>query len=241
MQDLQRLECHGILPFGDARVDRCLSGGGLALGNLHEIAATGIEAETGAVTAGFVASLLARLTDPRPIFWIGLQDKIHEPDLYMPGLLGYGLDPDRLILVGAPTDTATLGAMEVTLHEGTAAVVLGEVGRLNRLATRRLQLACRKHGSTGFLLRRWPWGHRATERDESNSAVTRWLISPVPSASEHQEPGLPRWHVRLTHARGGIEGAWILEAGGADAPHPVRVVAELANPAASSHGHRLAG
>src|SRR5271155_3504765 len=61
---------HGGLAFGDARVDACLPPGGLPLGALHEVAAAGIEAETGALAAAFAASWLGRLRDPRPVFWI---------------------------------------------------------------------------------------------------------------------------------------------------------------------------
>jgi len=38
--------------------------------------------------------------------------------------------------------------------------VVGEVGQFDRTASRRLQLACLRHGSTGFVLRRWPHGKR---------------------------------------------------------------------------------
>src|SRR5262245_32917785 len=47
-----------LLLFNDPRVDRCL-GGGLALGQLHEIGAAGIDTETGALPAAFVSALLA--------------------------------------------------------------------------------------------------------------------------------------------------------------------------------------
>jgi len=219
---------HGVLRFGDARIDGCFAEGGLALGALHEIAADGIEAETGAVAAGFIACLLARL--PGTLVWIAPQT-----DLFAPGLLSLGLDPGRLVLVQTRDDDATLAAMEAVLREGAAAAVVAETGRLGRIPSRRLQLACLKRGATGFVLRRWPHGRNAATA-ETTASVTRWRVAPapsaaVPSATVHPEPGPPRWRVELEHARGGFEGAWIMELEKTHATHPLRVVAELADAA----------
>jgi protein ImuA len=218
------------LPFGDTAVDAHLPGG-LALGHLHEIGTEGLEVETGAITAAFAAGVLGLLPDPRAILWIAAAC-----DLYAPGLAEYGLDPGRLVLVRTGRDTETLQAMETALREGAAAAVLGEVGRLDRLPTRRLQLACLKCGTTGLVLRRWPHGRKRAATQDGNAAATRWHLRPEPSAADHREPGRPRWRVDLLHARGGRPGAWIMEQ--ADAPHPLRVVATLANdpPARSAVG-----
>jgi protein ImuA len=224
---------HGVLRFGDARLDGCFAEGGLALGALHEVAADGIEAETGAVAAGFIACLLARIAGT--LVWIAPQT-----DLYAPGLLTLGLDPGRLVLVRTDDDDETLAAMEVVLREGAAAAVVAEAGRLGRIASRRLQLACLKRGATGFLLRRWPHGRKAAAA-EATASVTRWRIAPAPSAAVHREPGAPRWRVELEHARGGFEGAWIMEAEKPDATHPLRVVAELADIAVAPPRQRSAG
>jgi len=223
----------GLQPFGDPHVDTCL-GGGLPLGQLHEIGAAGLEGETAALPAGFIAALLARIAPARPVFWIAPVG-----DLHPPGLLPYGLDPNRLVLVRPTKDSETLAAMEVALREDAAAAVVGEVGRLDRTASRRLQLACIHHGSTGFVLRRWPHGNRVEDR-EASVAATRWHLTPMPSVKQGKEPGLPRWHVALTHARGGRPGEWIMEASD-DATHPLRVVAALADHAAEPRHLRLAG
>ena len=208
--------------------------GALPLGQLHEIGAAGLDAETAALPTGFIAALLARVVPARPVFWIA-----PESDLHPPGLLPYGFDPNRLVLVRPAKDVETLAAMEVALREGVAAAVVGEVGQLDRTASRRLQLACLRHGSTGFVLRRWPHGHRAADR-EASVAVTRWHLTPMPSVKDGKEPGLPRWHVALTHARGGRPGEWIMEASD-DATHPLRVVAALADHAPEPQRLRLAG
>lgn len=217
----------GALPFGDARVDACLPVGGLPLGQLHEIGAAGLEAETGVLTAGFVAALLARLPAHLPILWIAPCD-----DLHPPGLLTYGLDPGRLVLVRPRDDAGTLGAMETALRAGGLAAVVGEVGQLERTASRRLQFACLGSGVTGFALRRWPHGRKRADR-EATAAVTRWQLTPAPSELDAREPGAPRWRVALTHARGGRPGAWVLELPMKEVEngptHPFRVVAELAD------------
>jgi len=229
---------YGVLPFGDARLDGCFPEGGLALGALHEIAADGIEAETGAVAAGFIACLLARLKGT--LFWIAPQT-----DLYAPGLLAYGLDPGRLVLVQTSGDDETLATMETVLREGAGlaagtAAVVAEVGRLGRIPSRRLQLACLKRGATGFVLRRWPHGRKAAGAEETAS-VTRWRVAPAPSAAAHREPGPPRWRVELEHARGGFEGIWIMEVEKTDATHPLRVVAELADTAVTPRQRSASG
>jgi protein ImuA len=224
----------GCLPFDDPRVDACLPGGGLPLGQLHEIGAAGLDAETAALPTAFIAALLARIAPDKPVFWIA-----PSADLHPPGLLPYGFDPNRLILVRPAKDVDTLAAMEVALREGVAAAVVGEVGQFDRTASRRLQLACLGHGSTGFALRRWPHGHRTADR-EASVAVTRWHLTAVPSVRDGKEPGLPRWHVALTHVRGGRPGEWIMEASD-DATHPLRVVAALADHASDPRRLRLAG
>src|SRR5436190_11215134 len=86
---------HGILPFGVAAIDRALPGGGLALGAVHEILGQGGDEEDGAAATGFSAAILARL-GAGPILWC-----LKRADLYGPGLLAYGLDPSRLVLVRA--------------------------------------------------------------------------------------------------------------------------------------------
>jgi len=246
LQALQPRARHGVLPFGDPRVDGCFADGGLPLGGLHEIAADGIEAETGAVAAGFLTALLTRL--PGHLVWIAPQ-----ADLYAPGLLTYGLDPGRLVLVQTRTNDETLAAMEAALRESSAASVVAETEKLGRLASRRLQLACLKHGGTGFVLRRWPHGRKlagckpagckpagckTAGAREDTASMTRWRIAPapsaaVPSAAVQREPGAPRWRVELEYARGGLEGAWIMEVEPPDATYPLRVVAELADAAAA--------
>jgi protein ImuA len=190
---------HGVSPFGIAALDRALPGGGLARGALHEIQGMGGDEEDGALAAAFAAGILGRLTRPptspsqsltRPgrslsplkggeglVLWC-----LPRPDLYGPGLAAHGLDPGRVVLVSAPRDGEILWAMEEGLRAPGIAAVVGEVGTLPAVASRRLQLAAERSGITAFLLRRWrDGGQTARERALPNAATTRWRIAALPS------------------------------------------------------------
>jgi protein ImuA len=216
------------LALGDARLDAHLAGG-LALGRLHEVLAEGVAAETGELAAAFIACLLARLPHTGPVVW-------GAPccDLHPPGLLAYGLDPGRLLLVQTRDDGETLQVMETALREGGTgagglAAVVGEIERLPRLAGRRLHLACLACGITGFLLRRQPFGQSVGRKTvmEGSATTTRWRLAFAPTDADRA----PRWRAELLQARGGREGSWVLEM--ADAPNVFRVVAEFSDDAAA--------
>jgi protein ImuA len=223
----------GVLPFGDPRVDGCLPGGGLPLGRWHELGGEGMDAETGVFAAAFGVRLTSRLADRGQVVWV-----LQREDLHAPGLAGLGLPPHRLIYVAVRSDEEALAALEDALRVQGVAAAWGEIDRVDLTAGRRLQLACERHGSTGFVLRRRLWGRRTGGREQACAAATRWSVGPAPS-DPGEEPGLgaPRWRVRLERAQGGRAGAWIMEAnenGAAgweanDATNPVRVVAPLAD------------
>jgi hypothetical protein len=69
----------GCLPFNDPRVDACLPSGGLPLGQLHEVGAAGLDAETAALPTAFIAALLARIASEKPVFWIAPSADLHPP------------------------------------------------------------------------------------------------------------------------------------------------------------------
>ena len=241
---------HGVLPFGVAAIDRALPGGGLALGAVHEILGSSGDEEDGAAAAGFAAGIAARL-GPRagndaPVLWC-----LKRPDLYGPGLLAHGLDPARLVLVRASRDEDILWAIEEGLRSPGLAAVIGEIGRLPMVASRRLQLAAEHSGVTAFLLRRWRNAHEAAaERNRPSAALTRWRITALPSVPirpslrvDRASPasrgelgkglGRPRWRLELLRCRGGEPAAWDVEisdatgslslsAGLADRPAPPR-------------------
>jgi protein ImuA len=218
---------HGVSPFGIAAIDRVLPGGGLARGALHEILGMDGDEEDGALAAAFTAGILGRLaaTGNGMVLWC-----LPRPDLYGPGLAAQGLDPAHIVLVRASRDGEILWAMEEGLRAPGIAAVVGEVGTLAAVASRRLQLAAERSGITAFLLRRWrDGGQAARERNLPNAAVTRWRIAAVPSQPPWGEPGVgrPRWRVELLRCRGGEPACWEVEE--ADATGHVSLAAALAD------------
>jgi protein ImuA len=255
---------HGVLPLGVATIDRALPGGGLARGALHEILGAGGDEEDSALAAAFTARILGRLITPtspsRPppipspasgggqavrgevgvILWC-----LARPDLYGPGLAAHGLDPGRVVLVRTLRDAEILWAMEEGLRAPGIFAVVGEVGTLPAVASRRLQLAAEHSGITAFLLRRWrDGGQAARERALPNAAVTRWRITARPSRAVPGEPGVgrPRWRVELLRCRGGEPASWEMpgEMEVPDATDHVSLATALADrPAAPVASERL--
>jgi protein ImuA len=209
-------------PLDGGVIDAAL-GGGLPLGVLHEMTASGLDAELGASTAGFIASLLAHLPKERPIFWVTVI-----ADLYPPGLIGFGLNPSRLIMLRTACDDEALAVSETVLRAGVGEAVVAEIGRAGSLAGRRLQLACMRGGTSGFVMRRFPFGAQATQ--PLTAAVTRWRITPAPTPPNTRSYGAPCWRVELRHARNGLPGSWIVQQEDhPNATHPFRLVAALAD------------
>ena len=167
------------------------------------------------------------------------------PDLYGPGLAAHGLDPGWVVTVLASRDAEILWAMEEGLRAPGIVAVVGEVGSLPMVASRRLQLAAERSGITAFLLRRWrEGGQAARERALPNAAVTRWRIVALPSRPSRDEPGVGRaqWRVELLRCRGGEPACWEMEV--PDATDHVSLAAALADrPAApvAAEKYRRAG
>jgi protein ImuA len=228
-----------VVGFGDARLDGLLAGGGLSLKAWHEFAGEGLELETAAASAAFVAQLARPLCRRGELIWVLRRD-----DLHAPGLATLGFPAERLIQVCARDEAEALAVMEDALRTPGVAAVFGEAAEVDLVAGRRLQLAAEQGQATGFLLRRRPYGG-ADRKQLSSAAATRWTIAPAPSEPAPGQPGLgaPRWRVRLERCRGGRTGEWILEAREEDdAPHPFRLVAELADrDVAAQEPVRLAG
>jgi len=200
-----------LLPLGVPALDATLPDGGLPLGCLHEV--VGENDPFNSVATGFSAAILARIAERQgaerqgEVVWITRGN-----DLYAPGIAAYGLTPERLIVVRARRDTDILWAMEEALRCRALGAVLGEVGDIDMVASRRLQLAAESSGVTALLLR------TADRRLGATASVTRWSLSAAPSKPlagllGWDEPGLglPRWRTRLLRCRGGRPGEWLLE------------------------------
>jgi protein ImuA len=217
---------HGVLPFGDPRIDERLPGGGLARGAWHSLTSDGLELEIAAAAGSFAALLAKPLAALGAAVWVLRRD-----DLYAPGLAALGFPAQRLIFVRAGDDEEVLAAVEDAARAPGVAVVVGETDNIGLVAGRRLQLACATHGATALLVERRPFGGRANPRDAA-SPSTRWRIGGQASQPQNNWIGLgaPRWRVELERCRGGRTGEWIVEMKEQDhGPYPLRVVAELAD------------
>jgi protein ImuA len=137
-------------------------------------------------------------------------------DIYMPGLTSVGVHPGRVIFVEAGKEA--LWAIEECLRHGGLAAVVGEVsGRIDNVATRRLQLAAESTSVPGLLIRRSK-RFDDPELELPSAAVTRWRIGPLPSPPALQDspdtPGLgpALWRLGLTRCRGGEPRTWNVRA-----------------------------
>jgi protein ImuA len=235
VEELRRLmpgkeDLRTALPFGLPALDFHLPHGGLTCGSLHEIVP-----ETGATAAafGFMAALLVRLPGPRPLVFVAPAYQAREHGrLYGHGLLAFGLDPARLILVETAHRKDTLWALEEALHSGAPAAVAGFVDQLDLKLSQRLQLAAVAAGLPLLLLRQ-------AQNLESSAAATRWRVGTAEAARDRF--GLfarPRWHLQLERCRNGRPGEWMVEYD--HVAHRFSLAAALANPAFSrSAGEKI--
>ncbi|MGI4939985.1 MAG: ImuA family protein, partial [Janthinobacterium lividum] len=152
-------------------------------------------------------------------------------DLFSEGLAQAGLDPGRLILVQSRRDA--LQAMEEGLrHPDLAGVVCELEGRLDLVASRRLQLAAEATDVLGLVLRR---SRRFNDPAlvAPSAATSRWRISGVPSppplahAPDVQGVGRPLWKLELLRCRGAEPATWVVE--GCDAQGRLALASVLAD------------
>jgi len=219
----QRVGLLGALPFGAPEIDDALPWRGLAPGALHEISGPPRDA----AALGFVSALLTRLAARAPgaVLWCRRRGASYESgDIYAPGLAAFGLDPSRLILLGAKQGRDVLWAMREGLSCPRLLAVVGEVedAAVGLTASRRLQLAAEKSGVGCFLLRRVPpEGGQLTNAPPEGGQLTnvppeggqlnnvppeggqRTNASPkggqsniTPGNAEEPSAALSRWHVR---------------------------------------------
>lgn len=159
--------------------------------------------EHAAASDGFISGLLSVLMkDGAACVWISTVRK-----LFPASLCQFNVEPQRIIFMDVSREKDVLWIMEEALKcEGLAAVV-AELNTISLIESRRLQLAVETYGVTGFILR------KDEQKTVSTVATARWKISPLPSVTEEEMPGVgfPRWKVELTKVRNGNPGSWILE------------------------------
>jgi protein ImuA len=234
--DAQSGGAQRALPFGVPEIDAALPWDGLALGALHEISGP---ARDGAAL-GFVSALLARLVARAPgaVLWCRRLGAAYEAgNIYAPGLAGLGLDPSRLIVLGARHGRDVLWAMREGLSCPRLVAVVGEVeaAAVGLTASRRLQLAAEKSGVSCFLLRTTSVESEQSDTASENSAentaenteapsaaLSRWHVRAAPSgpvpglapAEAEQRwlgPGQVRWRTELRRCRGAAPAEWRVE------------------------------
>ena len=118
-------------------------------------------------------------------------------DLHGPGLLGFGLDPGRLLAVEAGAAGEAAWAVEEALRAPGVALVVGELAAPSARLGRRLQLAAEAAGRPCLLLHR-PYLARDTA-PAAQHAVSRWRIAAIPGPGG---PDMPAWRVELLSLRG---------------------------------------
>lgn len=186
----------GVLPFGVPEIDQRLPKGGLWLGALHEIAGGAHGAVDGAAAIAFAAGIAARTSGQ--VLWAYAQ-----ADLFSPALSGFGLSEDRVVFFEAADDEAILGCCEEALRHGGLACVVGEVAKLSRVASQRLQMAAEATGSLALIVRRWRRQVDARDFGAPTATCTRWRVTELPSAPlPVRGLGRPRWFLELMRCRG---------------------------------------
>ncbi len=190
-------------PDLDAALD-----GGLAEGRIHELFASSVDDAPGAI--GF-AAMLALKVRPGPLLWLRSEKAERSMgQLYVPGFVELGGEPDRMILALLPDDKALLqAAADAAACSGLGTLVVefwGKAPLLTLTASRRLALAAEKSGVTLLLL-------RIDATPVPSAATTRWSIASIPSIPlEANAPGPPLIEIELLRRRTGPSGLrWQME------------------------------
>lgn len=195
----------GYKPASSAAVDLGLGplkeafpNGSFPLSAVHEFLSEG--AEGAAATNGFVSGLLAPLMGRGGIsLWIS-----SARTLFPPALKNFGIQPDRIIFIDLQREKDVAWAMEEALKCSALTAVVGEMKEISFKDSRRLQLAVEQSQVTGFILR------NSTRKVNTTACISRWKITPLPSESLDDLPGIgfPQWKVELLRIRNGRTRIW---------------------------------
>lgn len=168
------------------------------LGAVHEFLSA--RPEDAAATGGFIAGLLSALMGSTGIvLWIS-----SERTIFPPALKSFGVQPDRVIFIDLKKEKEVMWAMEEALKCSSLSAVVGEMQEMSFIASRRLQLAVEQSRVTGFILRHHP------RKISASACVSRWKITPLPSETVDDLPGIgfPHWRVELLKIKNGKPGIW---------------------------------
>ncbi len=196
----RRSEGTALFSTGSALLDDRL-GGGLARGALHELCAAGRGDYASASAFALILSLLA--AGEKPILWVReRRSESLNGQIYGPGLVELGADPDRVIMVTAPDTLAALRAgADIVGCMGLGAVVIepfGAAKALDLTASRKLVLAAERSGVAAFIL-------RDGTTSFASAASSRWRVASALSAPlPGDAPGFTSLSLELVRHRGGI-------------------------------------
>jgi protein ImuA len=205
---------------GGAGLDRLLRGQGFGGGTLVEWENAGEGSGAATLALAVAAHIL------RPGGALVLIDAAAE--FYPPAVAGLGVPLERTVVVRPADPRAGLWAWEQALRCGGVAVTLGRADDWIDRHFHRLQLAAETGGGLGFLLR------PAGALGGSSKAAVRLRVAGRPGPGP-LHPLARRLRVELLHCRGGAAGATAEVELGHES-NPVRVAAELADPAMSAVG-----
>jgi protein ImuA len=168
------------------------------LGAIHEFVSA--RPEETAATIGFVSGLLSILMASNGVtLWISSSRL-----LFPPALKNFGVDPHRIIFIDVQKEKDALWALDEALKCNALTAVVGELPNISFTHSRRLQLAVEESQVTGFLLR------NQSRNIGTTACISRWQITPLPSESIDDLPGIgfPKWRVNLQRIRNGKPGSW---------------------------------
>ena len=231
---------HGTAALGIAEIDRHLPWGGLPRGCLHEILGDKADGAPLAFAAHLLALLSARHAGP--VLWLSARGGLYPPGLHAFGPAGAWtarLLAVRAHIPGRPSagHRNLIWALEEALRTRGPAAVAAEVGQLDLVAARRLQLAAEEGGALALVLREAAKDGAGQAR---TTAVTRWHVRSAPSTScAWGGPGAVRWRIELLRCRGGAPRGWTVERD--DETGTFAVVAALRDGPRRAHAAALAG
>lgn len=173
------------------------------LGAVHEFLYD--SAEDAAATSGFIAAMLGFVMKYNGmVICVSKQQQ-----LFPPSLSRFGINASNIIFIEVKKEKELLWVIEESLKCNGLCAVIAEANELNLTTSRRLQLAVEKSGVTGMIVRNTAFIKNIT----SNSCITRWKISSLPSINDDELPGVgfPQWQVNLEKVRNGKPGIWNLQ------------------------------
>lgn len=197
MQGLGKLSTEpfttGLYPFATA-----FPGNVFPTGAIHEFIS--YESANAASTSGFITAIISKLIkDGGLCLWVSNGKRV-----FPFGLKHFGLEPDRVVFINAERTKDALWIIEEALKCEALTAVVGEIKELGFTESRRLQLAIKNSGVTGFIHRHCP------HRENAVACTTRWKISSLPSLINDNLPGVGHstWDVQLVKMRNGRPHSW---------------------------------